>query len=263
MIIPEITDNIINKIEIDGFKRVNSILLINKPKGKTSHDMVDKIRKIFRTRKVGHAGALDPFASGLLVLLVGKYTKYTQALINLDKTYKSGVVFGIKTITQDPNGEIIDKQDVKLKDFGSLEEIKTKLVKKFSPNYEQIVPIFSSVKIQGYKLRVLARKAEKIEMKSKKIAKFFMPDNKIFIAELPSRKVKINFQEFNGLEKIDKVNVLDSEIKSKYVLMKFIVNCSKGTYIRQLAQDIGEVFNLPSFLYSIETINLLPSGHAD
>lgn len=134
---------LLNKIEIDEFNRPNGLLAINKPAGITSHDVVDQVRKKFKTKRVGHAGALDPFATGVLLILVGTFTKLSEKLILENKEYKARILFGVSTDTQDPEGKVLKTQMVKLES----KDIETTL-KSFEGGYEQYVPIFSSVKVE-------------------------------------------------------------------------------------------------------------------
>ena len=233
---------LLNKVSIDEFGRVNGILVLNKPTGITSHDLVDIVRKKLETRKVGHAGALDPFASGLMLILVGKYTKQSDYLTKLDKEYKFRLLLGVSTDTQDTEGKVTQTEATDI----SKSDIK-KAVKTFKGGYEQLVPIFSSVKVGGKKLRELARKAKSFKInpgsdpgqESKRIAvfKFDHGDKEV---EIPRKSVKIS-----------KIKVLDvGKIKSSelefyegedlsFTYVDIVATVSKGTYIRQLAEDIG------------------------
>jgi tRNA pseudouridine55 synthase len=245
MLVPEVKKEIINQIFIDAFNRVSGVFLMNKPEGVTSHDVVDDMRRILRTKKVGHAGALDPFASGLLIILVGKYTKYTEAFINLDKSYSSEVIIGKSTDSQDIEGKVLEEKKIDEKtkkillDKNKLEE---KLIRAFMPSYDQLVPVFSSVKVQGRKLRQLARSAKEIQMLSKEKVKFILPNEPAdIIVQLPRKKVQIK-----------DINVSSVKEKNGFVSITLDVDCSKGTYIRQLAEDIGLLYDLPSFLNALQ-----------
>jgi len=244
MIIPEIPSTIINKIFLDQYKQVSGVFLIDKPVGLGSHDIVIQARKALRTKRVGHAGALDPFATGMLIILVGKFTKYSEALTNLDKSYKAGVLLGKKTTTQDPEGEALAEQAVKVEDLPSLKEIETKLQKKFMPGYLQYVPLFSSVKLDGEKLRVLARKAKSVKFVKPGLVELELPTKngefENFKLELPAKNV--------DLKVLDTLEIKQTEDKA---VLTIEVSCSKGTYIRQLAEDIGIELNIPASLISL------------
>lgn len=260
MLLPEVSNEITNKISKDQFKRISSVLLMNKPTSVTSHDIVDDVRKVLRTRKVGHAGALDPFASGLLIVLVGKYTKYTEAFINLEKSYRAEVILGVKTDTQDPEGALLASEDMEddlvesLKDPGYVAE---KLRERFEPSYEQLVPIYSSVKVNGYKLRKIARSATEITQLDDNVVEFIVNGESIKI-ELPKRKVSISDIKILSVKEIDEVN-LDSQkekVKGKFFSIELEVTVSKGTYIRQFAEDLGEIFGHSAYLKSLERLTV-------
>lgn len=255
MLIPEISESIINQLQTDFYKRVDGFFVINKPAGVTSHDVVDDVRKILRTRKVGHAGALDPFATGVLIVLVGKYTRYTEALIAEDKSYLADVVLGKSTTTQDPEGEVTvvadDKQLQSFWDLGLDESSMTAVLKKnFEPGYAQLVPLFSSVKIGGMKLRVLARKAKTVERLAAGKYKLQLHDAtgnlEDVLVDLPSREVRISDLECN------QITSWTDDQGISYPQLKVAVSCSKGTYIRQFAEDIGNLYNLPAFLTGLQ-----------
>lgn len=259
MLIPEIQQNLINRLLIDPYGKVSAVLVLNKPVGISSHDLVDDVRKILRTRKVGHAGALDPFASGVMILLVGKYTKYTEAVINFNKSYRAGIVLGLKTLTQDPEGEILEQQSISLEtlidNLGEnpssilLEKIKSK----FMPEYKQTVPIFSSVKVSGNKLRVLARKASEIKFHSNAEVEFIFDNGEEnLIVDLPQKIVQVKPHNLNNLVEVHQT-IADnfSKVSGDFIKFDLDVDVSKGTYIRQLAQDIGDLLAVPSFLESL------------
>jgi len=180
---------------------MDGILVIDKPKQYTSHDIVKKVKKIVNT-KVGHTGTLDPNATGVLPLLIGKGTELSKYLINHDKTYISTLQLGEKRNTGDCEGNIIEKQDVKSEclDEKYIKNVFNEMIGK----QEQIPPIYSAIKINGKKLYEYARKGESIE--------------------IPSRQIEIY-----SLELID---IHNNQIQ-------FEVKCSKGTYIRTLCEDIA------------------------
>ena len=183
---------------------MDGIILINKPKGCTSHDVVGKIKKIFN-EKVGHTGTLDPNATGLLPILIGQGTKLSYYLINHDKEYEVTLKLGVKTDTADSEGNVIDEQNV------NIEIIKKEMVQRalssFVGKQEQIPPIYSAIKVNGKKLYEYARKNIEVEIKPREI-------------------------EIYGIE----LNEIDIEEK----IIKFTVKCSKGTYIRSLCEDIAK-----------------------
>ena len=196
-------------ILIDGF------INLNKPTEMTSHDAVSIVRRIFGTKKVGHGGTLDPAASGVLPVAVGRATKFLEYIDN-DKSYRAEILFGTATDSGDITGEIVDLA----KNFSvpTLDELKL-TAKNFVGEIEQTPPKFSAIKINGRKAYDLARK--KIDF------------------DMPKRTVKIYRME---ILKVDSKNVTVE------------VDCSKGTYIRTLAADFAAKFNLPATLKSLTRI---------
>jgi tRNA pseudouridine55 synthase len=184
-------------------KIMDGIILINKPKEWTSHDIVNKVKKILN-EKVGHTGTLDPMATGVLPLLVGKGTLCSKYLINHNKTYKVKLELGKKTDTADTEGKIVEEKEVTNK---MLEKTVIKeVLNKFLGKQEQIPPIYSAIKVNGKKLYEYARKGQTVEIKPRQI--------EIYSIELLS---------------------IDKKLKQ----IEFKVSCSKGTYIRSLCEDIG------------------------
>ncbi|MBQ4584372.1 MAG: tRNA pseudouridine(55) synthase TruB [Bacilli bacterium] len=180
-------------------KKNNGILIINKPAGPTSRDIVNKLNKIFNTKKIGHTGTLDPIATGVLVICIGKYTKLVNELTALDKEYVATIKFGVSTDTLDITGNILKEEPVK---EYSLEKIK-EVLDSFLGDSIQETPIYSAVKINGKKLYEYARNNEKVE--------------------LPKRKITIS-----------EIEILNYNVNT----LIFRVKVSKGTYIRSLINDI-------------------------
>lgn len=185
---------------------MDGILIINKPKNFTSHDVVNVVRKQLNESKVGHTGTLDPNATGVLPILIGKATKISKYLIEHDKEYIASIKLGEKTTTGDAEGEVIEK-DCNLKNiFKELNENKVKdTLNLFLGKQKQIPPIYSSIKVNGKKAYEYARKGQTIELDSR--------DIEIYEIEL--------------------IEILENEIV-------FRVYCSKGTYIRTLCEEIAE-----------------------
>jgi len=178
---------------------MDGILNINKPKGFTSHDVVNIVRNRLKV-KVGHTGTLDPNATGVLPLCLGKATKMTESISKADKVYKGILILGKTTDTQDITGKVLSCREVNI----SREDIQT-AVDFFVGGYEQIPPMYSAVKIKGKRLYELARKNIEIER--------------------PSRAVKI-------------YSIIPDFLSTTEV--ELVVHCGKGTYIRALCRDIGE-----------------------
>ena len=179
---------------------ISGILVVDKEKGMTSHDVVALVRKRFNLKKVGHAGTLDPNATGVLVLLIGSATKLSATLTCEDKKYRALMKLGEKTDSGDLTGKLIYQKDVSV---GAAEI--NEVAKRFVGEIEQIPPMFSAKKIKGKRLYKLALKGEVVER----------PPVQITITSLDI--ISINIPE-----------------------VEFDVSCSKGTYIRQLAEDMGE-----------------------
>lgn len=190
---------------------MNGVLVINKPKKVTSRDVVNEICRIFNTKKVGHTGTLDPIATGVLVICIGKATKLVELLTCNDKEYIASVKIGILTDTLDVTGKVIKKQDNKI----SKEELE-KVLNTFIGKYNQEVPLYSAVKINGKKLYEYARNNENVE--------------------LPKRKVEIK-----------KIELLSFN-KDSY---SFKVTVSKGTYIRSLIKDINDKLGIIGTMSSL------------
>ena len=145
---------------------MEGIILINKTKGCTSHDVVTKVKKILGVKKVGHTGTLDPNATGVLPLLLNQGTKISKYLIEHDKEYEVTLKLGIKTATLDEEGEILEKQYVNWKE---IKPIITETLKSFIGKQEQIPPIYSAIKVNGKKLYEYARKGQTVEIEPRKI----------------------------------------------------------------------------------------------
>jgi len=179
---------------------MNGLLVVNKQKGYTSRDVVNIVGKTLGTKKVGHTGTLDPIAEGVLVCVIGKYTKLCDVLVSEEKEYIATMQFGILTDTLDNTGKVLERCEKQI----TINDVK-KAFENFKGEYKQTVPIYSAVKLDGKKLYEYAR--DNIEI------------------ELPTRKVNIK-----ELEIID--------FKDNILTFKTLV--SKGTFIRSLVRDIGE-----------------------
>lgn len=195
------------------------ILVVDKPVAWTSHDVVAKVRgEIGGKTKVGHGGSLDPFATGVLLILIGKAVKRFDEIRTWEKEYELEVKLGETTDTGDPTGKVI-------KTSGTLPEVSQnkveRVLKSFVPGYQQQVPIYSAIKIKGQAAYKLARAGKK------------------FIT--PKRWVKIR-----------EIELLDLRRQS----LKVRVSCGSGTYMRQLAVDIGVKLGLPAHAASLRRIRV-------
>lgn len=183
---------------------MDGIILINKTKGCTSHDVVYKIKKALN-EKVGHTGTLDPMAEGVLPLLVGKGTLCSKYLINHNKTYQAKLQLGKKTTTADIEGDVIEEKEVANKMLEA--DYVTKILNTFLGKQEQIPPIYSAIKVNGKKLYEYARKGQEVKIEPRNI-------------------------------EIYEIKLLNIDTKNKQI--EFEVSCSKGTYIRSLCEDIAK-----------------------
>ena len=178
------------------------ILLVDKPAGITSHDIVDRLRRKLKMKKIGHAGTLDPLATGLMIMLIGKATKVSQFLISLDKSYEGEFLLGIETDSQDADGEVVSEKPLP-EDID--EEMMLKEMKSFLGDQYQTPPMFSAKKIKGVPLYKMARKGKTVEREPR-----FIRINEFCL---------MNWNLPKG---------------------KFSLSCSKGTYVRTVLHDLGQ-----------------------
>jgi len=208
---------------------MDGILIIDKPVGITSHDVVARCRRILKTKRIGHTGTLDPFATGVMVILVGKATRLAQFLDKDAKEYEAVVRLGFETETGDRTGEIRKSSISNFKFQISNEEIE-EVLKDFRGEIEQTPPMFSAKKVEGKKLYELARKGIEIERQPVKI--------KIYELETKSEPNALA----GGLASQNK----DQKPKTEDHALRVL--CSAGTYIRVLAEDIGKKLGVGAHL---------------
>lgn len=192
---------------------INGIVNIYKEKGYTSHDVVAVLRKVVGQKKIGHTGTLDPDATGVLPVCLGRATKVCELLTDHDKTYEALLLLGKTTDTQDISGQVLEERDP-----GDLteEEVRS-CIESFIGEYDQIPPMYSALKVNGKKLYELAREGKTVERKSRKV-------------------------------QIHGIRIL--EMNLPHVRME--VDCSKGTYIRTLCHDIGEKLQVGGSMEELE-----------
>lgn len=192
---------------------INGIVNIYKEKGYTSHDVVAVLRKVVGQKKIGHTGTLDPDATGVLPVCLGRATKVCELLTDHDKTYEALLLLGKTTDTQDISGEVLEERGP-----GNLteEEVRS-CIESFIGEYDQIPPMYSALKVNGKKLYELAREGKTVERKSRKV-------------------------------QIHGIRIL--EMNLPHVRME--VDCSKGTYIRTLCHDIGEKLQVGGCMEELE-----------
>lgn len=193
---------------------MDGIINVYKPLGVTSFDVVKKIMKLAKTKKVGHTGTLDPLATGVLPICIGRATKIVDYIMSENKVYIAGLMLGIKTDTYDREGTTLKKNDVNLSKDEIIEVINT-----FVGDSLQEPPMYSAIKINGKRLYELARKGIVVERDKRHIT-------------------------------IYDINILDINLP----LITFKVTCSKGTYIRSLCNDIGDKLGIGGTMWNLERI---------
>ncbi|MBF0491112.1 MAG: tRNA pseudouridine(55) synthase TruB [Candidatus Omnitrophica bacterium] len=189
------------------------IVVVNKPNGITSHDVVSFVRRRFNMKQVGHAGTLDPLATGVLIILLGKSTKLFDKFMSFDKSYRATLKLGLKTTTADIMGQTLEEKPAVGIDQQKVEEV----FKQFTGDIEQKPPMGSAVKHKGERLYKLAWKGQQVERVARKV-------------------------------RIDDLHVLKFDSPQ----VEFFMSCSKGTYVRQLAEDVGDVLGCGACISQIE-----------
>ena len=179
---------------------MNGIVIVDKPQGWTSQDVTARLRRVFNTRRIGHGGTLDPMATGVLPVFVGRATRGVEFFEHAEKTYEAVLQLGITTDTEDITGTVLEKQEVTLTEQAFLN-----ILSQFRGEIRQIPPMYSALKINGQKLCDLARQGKEVERKPRTIT-------------------------------IHRLECLDFSGDTA----RLLVHCSKGTYIRTLCKDIGE-----------------------
>ena len=218
----------------------SGLLLVDKPEGPTSHDCIDALRRITGIKKIGHAGTLDPFATGLLIIGVGASTKLLGRVTGLDKRYEATLRLGATSTTDDRTGEV--KQIANGKSPIERAEIEN-VLKKFVGEIEQIPPMYSAKKIGGKKLYELAREGINIERAPVRVR---IHELRVLSYEWPSRHL-----DFKNL-------TMQSGSRPISGLLNLSVHCSKGTYIRALARDVGDVLGVGGYLEELRRTAIGP-----
>jgi len=192
--------------------KFSGILVLNKPTGMTSHDVVDEVRAKLKMRKVGHAGTLDPIATGVLIILVGVATKLFHRLVNLDKRYRATLLLGEKTTTGDKEGLTIEAKDASCITEDNIREV----FQSFKGSSLQVPPMVSAKHYKGKRLYKWAHKGIEVKREPKSISIYELNIEKLY------------------LPRVD-----------------FSVHCSKGTYIRKLVEDIGDSLGCGAHILNI------------
>jgi tRNA pseudouridine55 synthase len=204
-------------------RQVHGILLLDKPIGLTSNSALQRVKRLFKAKKAGHTGSLDPIASGMLPICFGEATKFSQFLLESDKSYQVVAKLGEQTTTGDSEGAIIATSPV----VGVTEAVLVQVISKYLGEIDQIPPMFSAIKVKGKPLYELARKGIEIERSPRRITIFSM--------------------------------YTESLVGS---IVKFHVHCSKGTYIRTLVEDIGKDLGCGAHVVGLRRIQVTPYSHA-
>ncbi|MDD5019386.1 MAG: tRNA pseudouridine(55) synthase TruB [Candidatus Omnitrophica bacterium] len=202
----------------------NGILVIDKPSGMTSHDVVDLVRRKLKQRRVGHSGTLDPVATGVLVVLVGNATKLFSKFVHFDKAYEATLRLGEVTSTGDSEGRLLSQKDPS----HITEEDVRRVFASFIGERLQVPPMVSAIKHKGRRLYELARQGIEVERKARSIRIY---DLRISRLDLPD--------------------------------IDFFVKCSKGTYVRRLGEEIGETLGVGGVISRIRRVALGPFGITD
>lgn len=195
-------------------KPPSGVLVVDKPVGPTSFDVVARVKRLLRADKAGHTGTLDPLATGVLAVCLGEAVKLQQYLTEGDKAYQALVAFGAATTTQDAEGEVTARGDPSLLDASAIRAA----LPRFLGEIEQVPPMFSAVRIGGRRLHEAARAGEELER--------------------PARKVRVDALELLEL----------APLEGGVVRARIAVRCGKGTYVRTLAADLGAALGVPAHL---------------
>ena len=193
---------------------MDGIVIVDKPQDWTSQDVVSKLRGVFKTRRIGHGGTLDPMATGVLPVFVGRATRGVEFFEHAEKTYEAVLRLGLHTDTEDITGTVLAEKEVNISESAFLSALE-----QFRGEIQQIPPMYSAIKINGQKLCDLARKGREVERQPRTITIH-----------------KLECLEFTGFT------------------ARLLVHCSKGTYIRTLCKDIGEALGCGGCMESLRRV---------
>ena len=221
-------------------RSINGILLLDKPKKMTSNQALQTVKQLFSASKVGHTGSLDPLATGLLPLCFGEATKFSQFLLNADKTYIVSACLGIKTNTGDAEGEVIESRPVSNYSVDQLETV----LSAFRGTISQIPPMFSALKHKGRPLYKLARQGIIVERSPRIVT--------IHSLRLLDRN---NYADISNLHKDCDPRDTQTMSNAKNIL-NLEIKCSKGTYIRTLIEDIGEALRCGAYVSDLRRLGV-------
>jgi tRNA pseudouridine55 synthase len=202
-----------------GRRKIAGIVLVDKPSGMTSNRVLQQIKRLFNAAKAGHTGSLDPLATGMLPICLGEATKISGLLLGASKTYRADVVFGIGTDTGDADGAVVERAPAAQRTWDDV----ASALAKFCGEIEQTPPMYSALKHHGRRLYELARRGEKVERKVRKVTIFRL-----------------------ALEGVD------------WPSIRFSVECSKGTYVRSLAEDIAAGLGTVGHVAALRRLSVAP-----
>lgn len=206
----------------DGNRRnVNGVLLLDKPLGLTSNKALQIVKRLYRARKAGHTGSLDPLATGMLPICFGEATKMSGFLLDADKSYWVRVRLGVVTDTGDADGEVIESQPVPDLDRGTVESA----LQAFRGEISQIPPMYSALRHQGKRLYELARRGEEVERQPRQVTIYEIELERLAVPEL-----------------------------------ELVLRCSKGTYVRTLVEDLGKMLGCGAHVAALRRTQVGPFG---
>ena len=194
---------------------MNGIVIVDKPQEWTSQDVTARLRRVFNTRRIGHGGTLDPMATGVLPVFVGRATRGVEFFEHAEKTYEAGLLLGLLTDTEDTSGTVLETRDVHISETEFME-----ILSQFRGKIMQVPPMYSALKVNGQKLCDLARKGREVERQPREIEIF-----------------ELECLAFDGLT------------------ARLRVRCSKGTYIRTLCKDIGLALGCGGCMQELRRVN--------
>ena len=227
----------------------DGVLLVDKPRGLTSHDVVGATRRLAATRKVGHAGTLDPMATGLLVLGIGRATRFLTYLVGADKTYESTIRLGMETTTEDAEGQVIAARGCRIDDLieGRLQEALTSLTGRI----QQVPSAISAIKVNGVRAYKRVRDGQNVELEARPVTIHELRltgEPRQAGVDLPGAAAgdaSAGAEDGVGGE----VQVVDLEV---------VVSCSSGTYVRALARDLGRTLGCGAHLIALRRTGVGP-----
>ena len=222
---------------MDGF------IIVNKPKDMTSHAVCNKIRSIMHTKKVGHSGTLDPLATGVLVVAVGKATKLINYLENQDKTYVAEALFGIQTDSYDILGNVLNKDDLSNPSESEID----KQLEILKGSESQIPPIYSAIKVNGKKLYDYAKNGEMVEILPRKIKIHSLKR----VSNIIDKKVSIEVSANKGFYVRSLINDLGTMLNT-YAVMSNLIRTKAGKYDISISQTLEEIKENGPIIHSIE-----------